>query len=252
MGVSSDAALRAGLERGAVDRGATFEEAARSADLLYLAQPIGRILDALHHLDPLVRPDALITDAGSTKHTIVSEARRLVKRCQFLGGHPLAGKEKRGAAEADADLFRGRTYALTPASPEELETPPARAFVDWLARIGAKTVTLGAAEHDRLVSFTSHLPQLASTALAATIAENLTAPEDLQVAGPGLIDSTRLALSAYELWRDILATNSDSIEQALTAYINELEQLRENLRTRGAQEEFVRGAEFAGRLRKTF
>ncbi|MGO4880199.1 MAG: prephenate dehydrogenase [Bryobacteraceae bacterium] len=252
LGVSSDAALRAGLERGAVDRGATFEEAARSADLLYLAQPIGRILDALHHLDPLVRPDALITDAGSTKHTIVSEARRLVKRCQFLGGHPLAGKEKRGAAEADADLFRGRTYALTPASPEELETPPARAFVDWLARIGAKTVTLGAAEHDRLVSFTSHLPQLASTALAATIAENLTAPEDLQVAGPGLIDSTRLALSAYELWRDILATNSDSIEQALTAYINELEQLRENLRTRGAQEEFVRGAEFAGRLRKTF
>ena len=67
-----------------------------------------------------------------------------------------------------------------------------------------------------------------------------------------MIDSTRLALSAYELWRDILATNSDSIEQALTAYINELEQLRENLRTRGAQEEFVRGAEFAGRLRKTF
>ncbi len=172
-----------------------------------------------------------------------------MRRWQFLGGHPLAGKEKRGAAEAEADLFRGRTYVLTPAAPEELRTPPARAFVEWLARIGAKTVVLGASEHDRLVSFTSHLPQLASTALAATVAENLTAPEDLQVAGPGLIDSTRLALSAYELWRDILATNTESIEQALTAYINELEQLRENLRTHGARDEFVRAAELAARLR---
>jgi prephenate dehydrogenase len=250
LGVSSESAIRAALGRGAIDCGATPEQAARSADLLYLAQPIGRIMDTLHRLDPLVRPDALITDAGSTKHAIVTEARKLVRRCQFLGGHPLAGKEKRGVAEADADLFRGRTYVLTPASPEELDTPPARAFVEWVGRIGAHAVVLGAAEHDRLVSFTSHLPQLASTALAATVADNLTTPEDLRVAGPGLIDSTRLALSAYELWRDILATNTESIEQALTAYINELEQLRENLRTRGAQTEFVRGAELAGRLRK--
>jgi prephenate dehydrogenase len=249
LGVSSEASVRAGLERGAIDRGATLEQAARSAGLIYLAQPIGRILDTLHHLDPLVRPEALVTDAGSTKHAIVTAARKLVRRCQFLGGHPLAGKEKRGAAEAEADLFRGRTYVLTPAAPEELRTPAARVFVEWLDRIGAKTVVLGAAEHDRLVAFTSHLPQLASTALAATVAENLTAPEDLQVAGPGLIDSTRLALSAYDLWRDILATNTESIEQALTAYINELEQLRDNLRTRGARDEFARAAELAGRLR---
>ena len=249
LGVSSDPAVRAGLECGAIDRGATLEQAARVADLVYLAQPIGRILDTLHHLDPLVRPEALVTDAGSTKHAIVTGARALLRRCQFLGGHPLAGKEKRGAAAAEADLFRSRTYVLTPGSPEELQTPAARAFVGWVERIGAKIVVLGAAEHDRLVSFTSHLPQLASTALAATVAENLTGPGDLQVSGPGLIDSTRLALSAYELWRDILATNTESIEQALTAYINELEQLRENLRTRGAQEEFVRAAELANRLR---
>ncbi len=249
LGVSSEASVRAGLAAGAIDRGATLEQAARAADLLYLAQPIGRILDTLHHLDPLVRPEALVTDAGSTKHAIVTAARRLVRRCQFLGGHPLAGKEKRGAAAAEADLFRGRTYVLTPASPDELRTPAARVFVDWLSRIGARTVTLGAAEHDRLVSFTSHLPQLASTALAATVADNLTAPEDLQVAGPGLIDSTRLAMSAYDLWRDILATNTESIEQALTAYINELEQIRDNLRTRGVRDEFTRAAELAGRLR---
>lgn len=249
LGISSEATIRAALERGAIDEGATLEQAARKADFLYLSQPIGRILDTLHHLDPLVRPDALITDAGSTKHLIVTEARRLVQRCQFLGGHPLAGKEKRGVAEADPELFRGRAYVLAPGSPEELKTPAARSFVEWVERIGAKPVVLGAAEHDRLVSFTSHLPQLASTALAATVAANLTSPDDLQVAGPGLIDSTRLALSAYELWRDILATNSEPIEEALTAYINELEQLRENLRTRGAQEEFVRAADLAARIR---
>jgi prephenate dehydrogenase len=250
LGVSSEASIRAGVERGAVDRGATLEEAAGAADLIYLAQPIGRILDTLHHLDALVRPDALVTDAGSTKHVIVTEAARLLRRCQFLGGHPLAGKERRGVEAADAGLFEGRAYVLTPHSPEELETPAARAFVDWVRQIGAKPVVLGAAEHDRLVAFTSHLPQLASTALGAVLDECLTAPGDLQVAGPGLIDLTRLALSPYELWRDILATNTESIEQALTAYINELEQLRDNLRTRGAQEEFVRAAALAKRLRE--
>ncbi|MFN7993727.1 MAG: prephenate dehydrogenase [Bryobacteraceae bacterium] len=250
LGVSSEATIRAALDRGAIDRSATLEEAAREADLLYLAQPIGRILDTLHHVDALVRPETLITDAGSTKHVIVTEARRLVRRCQFLGGHPLAGKEKRGVGEADADLFAGRTYVLTPGSPADMETPGARELTSWLGRIGARVVLLGAAEHDRLVSFTSHLPQMASTALAATVDANLTSPDDLQVAGPGLIDSTRLALSAYELWRDILATNTESIEQALTAYINELEQLRENLRTRGAQEEFVRASRLAASLRK--
>ncbi|HTQ55717.1 MAG TPA: prephenate dehydrogenase/arogenate dehydrogenase family protein [Bryobacteraceae bacterium] len=248
LGVSSAATIAAALERGAIDRGADLKQVARTADLIYLAQPIGRILDTLHHIGAIARPEALVTDAGSTKHAIVTEARRRIANCQFLGGHPLAGKEARGVAAADADLFRGRTYVLTPASPDELDTPAARTFIDWLNRIGARTVVLGAAEHDRLVSFTSHLPQLASTALAATLAQHLTA-DDLQVSGPGLIDSTRLALSAYELWRDILATNTESIDQALTAYINELEQIRENLRTRSAQEEFVRAADLAERLR---
>ena len=127
--------------------------------------------------------------------------------------------------------------------------PYARSSRGWTASAHGPVV-MGPAEHDRLISFTSHLPQLASTALAATVADHLNAPEELKVAGPGLIESTRLALSSYELWRDILATNTESIEQALSAYINELESLRDNLRTRVAQEEFRRAAELAGRLRR--
>lgn len=247
LGVSSEAALRKALERGAVDEPATLAEAAGRADLLYLAQPIGRILDTLRRLDPLVRTDALVTDAGSTKRAI-ADAGAALTRAQFLGGHPMAGKEKSGIEEAEAGLFAGRTYVLTPPSPEALETPAAREFCHWLERIGVRLLTLSPEEHDRVVALTSHLAQLASTALAATVAEAV--PDRVEVAGPGLVDSTRLALSPYDLWRDILATNTAEIERALTAYIARLEHLRANLRTREMQREFEIAAGLAARLRR--
>jgi len=247
VGVSSPATVSLALERGAIDESAALPEAVRRADLIYLAQPIGRILDTLRHLEE-ARPDALITDAGSTKCTIVAAARAHIRSGTFLGGHPMAGKEKRGVAEADADLFRGRTYVLTPDDPTTLETGAARDFLEWIGRMGATPVILSPADHDRTVSFTSHLPQLASTALAATVAEN--AGDRLAVAGPGLTDTTRLALSPYELWRDILATNSQPIETALTAYIAKLEHLRDRLRTREIESEFEIAAALAATLRK--
>jgi len=250
LGVSSDRTLRQALDRGAIDEGLPLAGAAARADLIYLSQPIGRILDTLHHIDPLVRPQALIADAGSTKGAIVSLARTTVRHCQFLGGHPLAGREKRGVGAADADLFAGRAYVLTPTDSRELETPAARAFIDWVRRIGAVPVVLNPEEHDRIIGFTSHLAQLASTALAATIAEHIEPEHSLNVAGPGLADTTRLALSSYDLWRDILATNTESIEQALTAYINKLDHLRENLRTRQMQEEFEKAGELAAKVRR--
>ena len=250
-GVSSPGAVRDALAAGAIDRAATLPEAAAECDLLFLAQPIGRILDTIRHLDPLVRPDALITDAGSTKCEIADLALQQITRCRFLGGHPMAGKERRGAAEADADLFQGATWVLTPEDPEDLASPQARDFIEWLRRLGARVVTMGPDEHDRVVALTSHLAQLASTALAATVAEELESPRRLSVAGPGLVDMTRLSLSSYELWRDILATNSEPINRALEAYIQKLEHLRENLRTRQLEEEFHRAAEMAGQLRKS-
>ena len=102
-----------------------------------------------------------------------------------------------------------------------------------------------------MVALTSHLPQLASTALAAAVGGAAAASRALEVAGPGLADMTRLALSSYDLWRDILATNTEHIDRALAVYIQELEHMRENLRTRQLQEEFERGAAMAGRLRRT-
>jgi prephenate dehydrogenase len=248
-GVSSPRAIADAVAAGAIDRGATLEEAIPEADLVFLSQTIGRILDTVRHLDPLLRPGTLVTDAGSTKCEIVDLARQHIAHGQFLGGHPMAGKETRGALAADGEIFRGRTWILTPDEPEELRTSGALEFRMWLDRIGARVRVLDADEHDRVVSLTSHLAQLASTALAATVADKLGAPPRLDAAGPGLEDMTRLALGSYDLWRDILATNSDHIERALSVYIQKLEHMRENLRTRQLQEEFDRGASLAARLR---
>lgn len=249
-GVSSQPAIADALARGAIDRGASLASAIPGADLVFLSQTIGRILDTLHHLDPLLRPGALVTDAGSTKCAIVDLARQTLTRAQFLGGHPMAGKETRGALAASPDLFRDRTWILTPDDAAELHTAPALEFRTWLNRIGARVLTLDADEHDRVVSLTSHLAQLASTALAATVSDKLGGPPRLNAAGPGLEDMTRLAMGSYEIWRDILATNSDHIERALSFYIQKLEHLRDNLRTRQLQEEFERGAALAAQLRK--
>jgi prephenate dehydrogenase len=245
VGVSSERALADAEACGAIDRGAPLAEAVAEADLVFLSQTIGRILDTVRHLDGLVKPGALVTDAGSTKCEIVGLARRSIRCCQFLGGHPMAGKETRGAGAADAGLFRGRVWVLTPDERAELETPAVRAFREWLEGIGAHVLVLGAEEHDQVVALTSHLPQLASTALGAMLADTA----QIQVSGSGLADMTRLALSSYDLWRDILATNSQAVDRALSLYIQELEHIRENLRNRRLEEEFQRGAETAARLR---
>ncbi|HLH19815.1 MAG TPA: prephenate dehydrogenase/arogenate dehydrogenase family protein [Bryobacteraceae bacterium] len=246
VGVSSERAIADALACRAIDGSAPLAEAVAEADLVFLSQTIGRILDTIRHLDPLLKPGALVTDAGSTKCEIVDTARQAIRRAQFLGGHPMAGKETRGAAAADAGLFRGRTWVLTPDEPAEMETAAAREFRGWLRRIGARITVLDADEHDRVVARTSHLPQLASTALAAL----LEGTPHTAVSGSGLLDMTRLALSSYDLWRDILATNSGHIDGALSAYIQELEHIRENLRTRQLQEEFGRGARMSARLRE--
>ena len=250
VGVSSPAALREAIAAGAVDRGAPLAEAIPAADLIFLSQSVGRILDTLRRLDPLLRPGALVTDAGSTKAEIVDAALEHVTRAQFLGGHPMAGKETRGASSADAGLFRDRTWVLTPLDPADLETAPAREFLGWLDRIGARTLVLDAAEHDRVVALTSHLPQLLSTALASTVASGLPSEEHLAVAGPGLVDSTRLAFSSYDLWRDILLTNAGEIDRALQAFIARLEFIRDNLRSRELEREFADAAALAARIRK--
>lgn len=250
LGVSSPAALEDALRLGAVDRAASLEEAASQADLVFLARPILAILETLPRLDAFVRSHCLVTDAGSTKARIVQQARSTLRGAQFLGGHPMAGKETRGAAEAEAGLFVGRTWILTPVEPAELETPPAQELLAWIRAIGSRPLILSPEEHDRVVALTSHLPQLLSTALAATLARRLTRPEDLGACGPGLLDMTRLAASPFEIWNDILATNEAPVRAALQACLETLRGVHEAAGSDRLAELFRSANEFAARLRR--
>jgi prephenate dehydrogenase len=249
LGVSSPATLEAALARGAIDRGATLEEAASLADVLYLAQPISRILDTLEALRPLARPGMLITDAGSTKQAIVDKARACLDQALFLGGHPMAGKEARGVEAAESTLFANRPYLLTPASEEVRHAPITLEFTALLEAAGARTRWLSATEHDRLVAAASHAPQLLSTALAATLAARPDAAAVAATAGPGLHDMTRLALSSYEIWQDILATNPVEIAAALEQVELRLADLRRRLASATLQPDFAAGAQFAQLVR---
>jgi prephenate dehydrogenase len=246
LGVSSDRTISEAVRLGAIDRGVTLEEAAATADVLYLAQPISRIIWTLEHLSGIIRPGCLVTDAGSTKVRIMGAARDLPL---FLGGHPMAGKESRGVSSADPHLFEGKTYVFTPRTGEGPE-PSCVEFVRWMALCGAVPVFLSAEEHDRIVAFTSHLPQLCSTALASTVGSQVIEEKHLTVSGSGLRDATRLALSSWEIWRDIIATNCENIDHALSVYIDKLTEMRENLQTQRTGGEFDFAANVAGKVRR--
>ena len=117
---------------------------------------------------------------------------------------------------------------------------------DWISKTGAKLVFLSPAKHDRLVALASHLPQMLSTALGSALADE---PEAAKVAGPGAMDMTRLAMSSYEIWHDILATNAEPIEAALDVVIGKLEELRASLRSTEMEKEFERASKAARALR---
>ena len=246
LGVSSPAAIAAALRQGAISRAESFDEAVRQADLIYLAQPVDRILLTLSQLAPLIRYDCLITDAGSTKRKIVSKAAECLPRGQFLGGHPLAGKELRGVENADGDLFRGRPYVLTPCGPETRQSETFRA---WLVRAGAELVDMSPEEHDTTVALTSHLPQLLSTALAQTLASEKNKSVEV-VFGQGLLDMTRLALSEPELWSSILSTNRDAVNAAIDNFLGAVTELRNSIGTTDLSRLFHSARAFSGKIRK--
>ena len=211
LGVSSERTIAEALRLGVIDEGVSLERAEAEADLIYLAQPILQILDVLTRLKP--KAGALVTDAGSTKAQIVSCANQHLKDRQFVGGHPMAGKETRGVAAADADLFRGRNYVLTPSA----DTEALRWFRKSIENFGAVVTTLQPEEHDQLVAYTSHLPQILATVLASTLAP---IEQASRVAGPALMDMTRIAQSPFDMWHDIFLTNREPIERALKAFLD--------------------------------
>ena len=197
------------------------------ADLVILAAPVRQNLALLEALDENVRQPAVITDTGSTKRAIVEAAKQLPSRFTFIGGHPLGGAAAAGLENARPDLFKNRPWLFTPvndAGGDALEKLTA-----FARALGALPRTVSVAGHDRLLAFLSHLPQLTASALMQVVGTAV-GEDGLGLAGRGLVDTTRLASSPAEIWKDIAATNADEIGEALDTLISLLQELRGDLR----------------------
>jgi prephenate dehydrogenase len=249
--------LRHALERCAIHEGIPdLTLAVAGADLIYVALPVGHTIELLPEIARLAPPNALVTDACSTKRSVCSVAAESFHegRAHFLAGHPMAGKEISGIDAADVNLFHGSKYALMRASAKEKGNKEREAnvagFLAIIKKLGAETVWLEAETHDRAAAVVSHLPQLLSVALAGVV-RNQTDETGLPVtlAGRGLRDALRLAGSPYSVWRDIILTNTDNLERVLDQLIQALEQVRSDLRSRALEEEFTAAGELYKILR---
>lgn len=225
------------------------------ADLIYLAAPVGAIINFLIKYGGSSKPGAIITDAGSTKREICKAAReKLSGAVHFVGGHPMAGSHKRGFNHADADLFRDAPYAIVPCGElktlDETHTRAVNTIIEVVKEIGGKPLVLADEEHDRIVARVSHAPQLISTALAVMTAGSVEA-KTVALAGSGFTDMTRLAASDWSVWEDICRTNGDEIACALDEFGQSIESAREAIRNgdfRKVREAFRTANRFMERL----
>ena len=197
---------------------------ASEADLVYLAAPVGAIVSFLRKHGNLLKPGAIVTDAGSTKREICRVANEaLSPEVSFIGGHPMAGSERTGVEFADENLFQGAAYALV--TKDGVNSDALRAVTQVVRTIGATPINLTAGEHDRIAARISHTPQMLSTALALAVARKCEAGT-LALAGSGFAEMTRLAESRWSVWEDICRTNADEISAALDETIAEIEAVR--------------------------
>ncbi len=225
--------------------------AARESQVVMLAMPIYATLDYMAQLSNALTPDHLVTDVGSTKRMIAESAAKLFNspnRPAFLPGHPMAGKERGGAALGDANLFRGAVWLFTDDAAARRSAQAValiQSWREWVVKMGARTIDLDPARHDELVAWVSHLPQFVSTALSALLEDEVgNAPELRDVGGRALREMTRLGSSPYSMWRDIAHTNTDAVEHALHALEQRLAHLRENLKTPVLRSEFEQANRF--------
>lgn len=228
LGVArSEATARTALKAGVVDAVLSLEEAAREADLLVLATPVRHIVATIPGAAALMRPGSVLIDLGSTKVRVVEAMNSIPQESGVtaIGGHPMCGKEVGGLESAEAALFRGATFVLTPTLRTTDEA--LRLARELVAAVGARAVVLEAEQHDRAVAVISHLPYLLASALVQTEAQASECdPITGTLASSGFRDTSRLAASQTEMMLDILLTNRQGVEEALDLFEAQLGRAR--------------------------
>jgi prephenate dehydrogenase len=220
-----DACARA-LELGALDMSAAdVAGAVGEADVVFVAAPVGVLVGAVHDALDSAGPDAIVTDVGSTKRSLIEA----ISDSRFVAGHPLAGSEAAGVEHARGDLFEGATWYLSPAAntSDALRERLRRLIVSF----GAEPVTIDAAAHDRLMAVVSHLPHVLANLLVAQAAALLggdtpTGAGGRLATGPSFRDATRVAGSNSAIWTDIYMSNRDALLAAIDELSGRLAQVR--------------------------
>ena len=225
-GIDREPVMRAALSRRAIDVATDNLASIADVALIVLAAPVGQNITLLRQVAVHVSPRAVVTDVGGAKRAIVAAAVALSRPITFVGGHPLGGGARGGFEFATGSLFARRPWILSPhdAAGEDV-VGRLSAFVTGL---GAYPTAMTAPEHDRLMALISHLPQLAATALMEVVGTAATTG-GLRMAGQGWVDTTRLASSPADVWRDICLTNADEIRKALDLLIERLSEMRSDL-----------------------
>jgi prephenate dehydrogenase len=226
IGVDNKDVLETAMRLHAIDVAADDLIVLAEADVVILSAPVRQNVALLDELDDNVRIPAVVTDTGSTKRLMADAARGLPPRFTFVGGHPLAGAAVSGLEHARPDLFKGRPWILTPTS--DASGAALDKLLAFTRGLGAVPSVMNVDTHDRMLSFLSHLPQLTASALMAVVGEAV-GEEGLALAGRGLLDTTRLASSPADIWRDIAGTNADQVGIALDTLIARLQELRDDL-----------------------
>lgn len=213
--VSSPGTQRRALEMKLADEVFDYANLAQSlpgTDLLLLCGPISHIqetLESLRHMGSHLTGPMLVSDIGSTKGAICAQGIQLPAPFLFVGGHPMAGSEKRSLEHFDISLYENAYWILCP----QVGQPAAHygLLQELIDAVGAHSVELDATDHDRIMARLSHVPQLVSTALASGLSPKILAKNHQHLAGRGFRDMTRIAASPWPMWRDIIATNHKEI-----------------------------------------
>jgi len=228
IGVDRKDVLERAMILHAIDVAADDPIVLAEADLVILAAPIQQNLELLRELEDNVSGAAVVTDTGSTKRQMVEAAKSLPDRLTFFGGHPLGGAARGGIEHARPDLFAGRPWLFTPSPGHDVQTLDK--LMSFVSGLGAIPRSVSPEEHDRLLAFISHLPQLTVSALMHVVGQ-AAGSEGLSLSGRGLQDTTRLASSPADIWKEVSATNADELGAALDALIAVLGELRAGLET---------------------
>lgn len=251
--VSSPSTTRKALEQGLVDAAFGYDELEKwveSSDCILLCTPVNHIVTLLGQLAaylPQRKKTILISDIGSTKQIICQHGKRLPAPYSFVGGHPMAGSEKRGMEHADPSLYENAYWILCPSTSHH-DTALLQQVIQWA---GAHLVELTPSEHDSVMAYLSHVPQLLSTALASGLPESILQQGQQHLAGRGFRDMTRIAASPWPMWRDIINTNPQAIRQGLGILENQLQKIRQAIDSSESQQLqnlFEKGAEVRSSL----